>query len=439
VAGPLAERDFRFLFAGRTISAVGNMFANVALAFAILDLTGSKADLGWVLAARVVPMVVFMLAGGIWADRLSRSRVMVASNLVSCLTQALVAALLFSGTAQVWQIAVLAALNGTAGAFFFPASSGIVPQTVPGPVLQQANATLRLGLNAATIVGGALGGVIVGLTSPATGIAVDAASFLLSALLVSRIRLPKDLRLEASNFLSDLALGWREFASRTWLWAIVLQFGFVNAIGQGSELVLGPAVAKEHLHGAGGWGLVLAAEAAGLIAGGLVLLWRRPRRLLLTATLCFLLTVPFLFGLAVPLPLVSVATLAFIAGVGAEAFGILWDTTMQQEIPQDRLSRVYSYDALGSFALIPLWLAVVGPVAEAIGTGRTLTIAGLICMTATLSVLFVRDVRTLERRPEAGPGTGRPSRESASGQQGRDARERAGDVAAQQSHGSQHR
>ena len=136
----------------------------------------------------------------------------------------------------------------------------------------------------------------------------------------------------------------------------------------------------------------------GLIAGGLFLLWLRPRRLLLTATLGFFLTVPFLFGLAVPLPLVSVAALAFVAGIGAESFGILWDTTMQQEIPQDRLSRVYSYDALGSFALIPLGLAVAGPVAEAIGTGRTLAIAGLISLTATLSVLFVRDVRTLERR-----------------------------------------
>jgi len=343
-------------------------------------------------------MVVFMLIGGIWADRLPRSRVMVGANLVSCATQATVAALLFSGEAQVWQIAVLAALNGTAGAFFFPAASGIVPQIVAEPFLQRANATLRLGLNSSTIVGGALGGLIVGLTSPATGIAVDAASFLLAALLVAGIRLPAGLRMEGSNFLADLSLGWREFVSRTWLWVIVLQFGLVNAIEQGSQGVLGPAVAKEHLHGAIGWGIVLTFDAVGLIAGGLFLLWLRPRRLLLTATLGFFLTVPFLFGLAVPLPLVSVAALAFVAGIGAESFGILWDTTMQQEIPQDRLSRVYSYDALGSFALIPLGLAVAGPVAEAIGTGRTLAIAGLISLTATLSVLFVRDVRTLERR-----------------------------------------
>jgi len=374
------------------------MFANVALAFAVLDLTGSKSDLGLVLAARVVPMVVFILVGGIWADRLPRSRVMVFSNLASAATQALVAALLFSGTAEIWQLVILAALNGTAGAFFFPASSGIVPQTVPEPLLQQANASLRLGLNAASIVGGALGGLVVGLTSPATGIAVDAVSFLLSALLVSAIRLSPALRLEATNFLADLALGWREFSSRMWLWAIVIQFGFVNAIELGAEGVLGPAVAKEHLHGAIGWGLVLTADAMGLIGGGLLLLRVRPRRLLLTATLGFLLTVPFLFGLAIPLPLAGVAALALFAGFGAETFGVLWDTTMQQEIPQDRLSRVYSYDALGSFALIPLGLAAAGPIAEAIGTEKTLFAAGLISLGATVAVLFVRDVRTLQRR-----------------------------------------
>jgi MFS family permease len=351
-----------------------------------------------VLAARVLPMVIFMLAGGIWADRLPRNRVMVVSNIVSAMTQAVVAVLLFSGTAEVWQLAVLAAMNGTAGAFFFPASSGNVPQTVPEPLLQQANASLRLGLNSASIVGGALGGLVVGLTSPATGIAVDAASFLVSAVLVSEIRLSPALKQEATDFLADLALGWREFSSRMWLWVIVLQFGVVNAIEVGTEGVLGPAVAKEHLHGPIGWGLVLTADAIGLIGGGLLLLRLRPRRLLLAATLGFLLTVPFLFGLAIPLPLAGVAALALMAGIGAQTFGVLWDTTMQQEIPQDRLSRVYSYDALGSFALIPLGLAAAGPIAEAIGTEKTLFAAGLLSLAATLAVLLVRDVRTLERR-----------------------------------------
>jgi MFS family permease len=396
--GPLAEREFRLLFFGRTASFVGSAFANLALAFAVLDLTGSKADLGFVLAARTVPTVLFLLVGGIWADRLPRHHVMVVSNLVSGASQAAIAALLFAGHAEIWQIAALAAVNGASSAFFFPASSGIIPQTVPESLLQEANAVLRLGRNGSYIIGGAIAGLVIAATSPATGLAVDAATFLAAAALTAAMRLPSSLHMESSNFLGDLALGWREFAARTWLWVIVLQFGLVNAAQQGSEGVLGPAVSKEHFHGAIGWGLITAAQAIGLVVGGVLMLRLRPRRMLLMATLGYLLSAPLLFGLAVPVPLAAVLVLGFLAGIGSETFGVLWDTTMQQEIPQDRLSRVYSYDALGSFALIPLGLAVAGPVAELVGTRATLFAAGLLSLTATLAVLFVRDVRDVRRR-----------------------------------------
>jgi MFS family permease len=386
------------MFGARTISFVGSAFANVALAFAVLDLTGSKADLGYVLAARTVPTIVFMLVGGIWADRLPRHHVMVASNVISGLSQAAIAALLFLGHAQIWQLAALAAVNGASSAFFFPASSGIIPQTVPESLLQEANAILRLGRNGSVIFGSAAAGLIVAATSPATGLAVDAASFLLAAALTAAMHLPSSLHMERSNFVADLALGWREFTSRAWLWTIVLQFGIVNAVEQGSQSVLGPAVSAQHYHGAAGWGLIGAAQAIGLVVGGLMMLRARPQRMLLVATLAIILTTPFLFGLAIPLPLVSVLVLAFAAGLGIETFGVLWDTTMQQEIPQDRLSRVYSYDALGSFALVPVGLAVAGPVAEAIGTRPTLIAAGVLSLGATFAVLFVPEVRELRRR-----------------------------------------
>jgi MFS family permease len=204
--------------------------------------------------------------------------------------------------------------------------------------------------------------------------------------------------MEASNFYAELREGWREFRTRTWLWVIVLQFGFVNAVELGVQGVLGPAIAKDHLGGAAAWGLILTADALGLIAGGLILLRFRPRRLLLTATLGVLLTVPFVLGLAGPLPVAALVLLAALAGIGAETFGIMWDTTMQQEIPQEKLSRVSSYDALGSWVLIPLGLAIVGPLAEVFGTRETVLGAAAISLTATLAVLFVRDVRTIERR-----------------------------------------
>jgi MFS family permease len=401
--GPLAERSFRLLFLGRTASFTGSAVANVALAFAVLDLTGSKADLGYVLTARALPQVVFLLVGGIWADRLPRHQVMVVSNLVSGLSQAAIAVLLFAGQAEIWHLMALAAVNGTSSAFFFPAAVGIVPQTVPRPMLQSANAVLRLGTNASFISGAALGGLIVAATSPAVGLACDAGSFFFAALCLSLIRLPSGLRMESSQFLGELAEGWREFSSRPWLWAIVLQFGFVNAVEQGTQNVLGPAIAKAHLGGAVAWGLVLTAQSFGLFAGGLIMLRLRPRRLLLLATFGVLLTIPFLLALAAPLPLVAVVAAAGMAGIGAEVFGVLWDTAMQQEIPQEKLSRVSSYDALGSFVLIPLGLAVAGPVAEGIGTRPTILGAAAISLSATLAVLLVRDVRTIARRPGTAP------------------------------------
>jgi MFS family permease len=396
--GPLSERPFRYLFLGRTTSFVGSAFANVALAFAVLELTGSKADLGYVLAARSIPQVLFLLVGGIWADRLPRHLVMVGSNIVSGLSQGAIAALLLSGHAQVWHLMALGALNGLSSAFFFPAAVGIVPETVPKRMLQSANALLSLGSNATWIGGAALGGLVVAATSPGIGIAVDAVSFFVAAVFLALVRLPRSFRMEASNFMAELAIGWREFISRSWLWAIVLQFGFVNAIQLGTEGVLGPSIAKDHLGGAAAWGFILTAQALGLIAGGLILLRVRPQRLLLAATLGYLLTVPFLLGLAGPLAFPALVALGFVAGIGTETFSVLWETTIQQEIPQDKLSRVSSYDALGSFALIPLGLAVAGPVSIVLGTRETILLAAAISVTATLAVLLVHDVRTIERR-----------------------------------------
>jgi MFS family permease len=399
--GPFREREFALLFLARTTSVTGSAFANVALAFAVLELTGSKADLGYVLAARSVPQVVFLLVGGIWADRLPRNRVMLGSNVVSGLSQAAIAALLLAGHAQISHLIVLAALNGASSAFFFPASAGIVPQTVPARMLQNANALLRVGMNGSVIGGAALGGLIVAATSPGVGIAVDAGSFFLAALFTAFMRIPTSLRMEGSNFVAELADGWREFSSRPWLWAIVVQFGFVNAVELGTENVLGPAIAKDQFGGAAAWGLILTAQSLGLVAGGVALLRLRPRRILLAATLGFLLTVPFLLALAVPIPLAGVVVAAGLAGIGLEVFQVLWETAMQQEIPQEKLSRVSSYDALGSFVLIPLGLAAAGPVAEIAGTRPTILGSAAISLTATLAVLLVRDVRTIARREDS--------------------------------------
>ena len=406
---PLREREFRLLFAGRTIALVGGSIAPVALAFAVLDLTGSKTDLGLILAAREIPLIIFLLVGGIWADRLPRNLVMVGANVVSGLAQAAAAALLITGNAEVWHLAALAAVNGGASAFFFPASSGVVPQTVPASLLQQANALLQLAMNTAMIAGAAIAGFLVAGFGPGWAIAVDAGTFFLAAAAIALMRLPEVVREHAPNFLHELAVGWQEFRSRTWLWSIVLQFSLLLMSVMGAFLVLGPVVADEELGGAKAWGAILTGWSAGLLLGGLIGLRFRPRRMLLAATFGILALPLPLIALGFPLSVPAIAATAFVAGVGNEVFGLLWHTTMQQEIPPDKLSRVYSYDALGSIALAPVGYALAGPAAEAFGVRATLWGAAAIGIGVTLAVLLVRDVRTLERAtPSPSPASADP-------------------------------
>jgi MFS family permease len=397
--GPLHEREFRLLFAGRTISMLGSAMAPIALAFAVLNtLDGTATQIGLVLAARQLPVLVLLLFGGVWADRLPRHHVLVASNVLSGASQATTAALLLTGRATLWELAILAAVNSSASAFFYPASAGIVPQTVPVSMLQSANATLRLSINSTNIAGAALGGLLVAATSPGWAIAVDAASYGVAAVVIARMHIPAVVRTAGSTVWHEIREGWHDFWSRTWLWAIVLQFSFVVAAQFGAVNVLGPEVANAHLGGAGPFGIILAATTVGNLLTGFVMLHWRPRRMLRAATFAvFPLALPLL-AFAGPAPVVVIVVCAFLAGAGIEVFGVLWDTTMQQEIPQDRLSRLAAYDALGSLFLTPLGLAAAGPIAAVVGTRATFIGAAVLIVVATALVFLARDVRALERR-----------------------------------------
>jgi MFS family permease len=395
---PLGERDFRLLFLGRTVSLFGTAFAPIALAFAVLDIGGSATDLGLVVAASMLPQVVFLLVGGIWADRLPRHHVMVVSDSIAGAAQAAIAVLVLTGAAEVWHLVALQVVRGTATAFFFPAAQGIVPQTVSARLLQEANALLRLSRNGTQIFGAAAGGILVATIGSGWSLAFDAATYFGGAALLIALRIPRDLTLADRHFFRELKEGWDAFRSRSWLWGIVLQFAFVNAASVGAWSVLGPIVADEELGGAAAWGFIVAAEAAGFVFGAAVTLRYRPSRMLLVATLgIFPCALPILL-LAGPAPVVVIAAAAFVAGVGIEIFGVLWDVTMQQEISSEQLSRVYSYDALGSFVAIPLGAAVAGPVADTIGTAETLAASALVIVAATALVLLVDEVRSLRRR-----------------------------------------
>lgn len=396
--GALGEPPFRRLFTGQLVSALGSAVAPVALAFAVLDLTGSVTDLGYVLAARTVPLLVFLLVGGVAADRWPRQRVMVGANVISAGTQAAVAVLLLTGAARVWQLATLAAVNGLAVAFFSPASQSVVPQTVSPARLAQANSLLRLTRSGSNVVGAALGGITVAAAGPGWAIAVDAASYAAAAAILTGLVLPARPARTASRLTADLAEGWTEFWSRTWLWAIVAQFSLVNAADAAGFNLLGPVVARRDLGGARAWGLVLSAEAAGLVLGGLLSLRWQPSRPLLAGTIAvFPLALPIVV-LAVHPTTAALAATALLAGIGLEQFGVAWSVVMQEQIPADRLSRVYSYDILGSVAAVPVGFALAGPLTAALGVTPTLWGCALLVVIPTGLVLLSRDVRTLTRR-----------------------------------------
>lgn len=395
--GPLAEPAFRRLFFGRLVSFAGSAVAPVALAFAVLDVTGSTTDLGLVLAASAVPQVFFLLVGGVISDRLPRHQVMVASNVISALAQGLSALLLLTGAARIWHLAALAALRGIATAFFFPASEGLVPQIVSRERLQPANALLRLALNGTNVLGTALGGVLVAATSPGWAIAFDALSFVVAAVVLASLQLPPRPVRGSASFLTELREGWTEFWSRTWLWGIVVQFSLVNAAWAGGFQLLGPVVAQRQLGGAAAWGLVLSALAAGFVAGGLLAVRWQPSRPLLVGSFGVLAMVLPLAAMALHLPTAWLAAVAFLGGVGLEQFGVAWVTVMQEQIPADRLSRVFSYDALGSFVFIPVGFAVAGPVASWLGVTATIWACAALITVATLLVLMSSDVRRMQR------------------------------------------
>jgi predicted MFS family arabinose efflux permease len=397
---PLRFPAFRYLVTGRFITMLGNSMAPMALTFAVLDLTGSVRDVGLVVGARSLMNVVFLLIGGVIADRLPRERVIVVAGVLAALTQAVVAALVLTGSATVAILVVLSAANGIVTAFAFPATAALVPQTVPVEMLQQANALNRLGLNTAMILGASVGGILIAAIGPGWGLAVDAAAFALATVAFALVRVERVVAAASSNTLRDLRDGWREFISRGWLWTVVLGFTFLNFAHAAAVGVLGPAVADATI-GRKFWGLVLAAQTAGMVLGALIALRLRVNRLLRLGVICMLGEIPVMVALAEVPQVAILIPAALIGGIAVEQFAIAWESTMQRYVPPQMLARVYSYDALGSFIAIPLGQTLAGPAALKWGLGPTLLACAAIVLLAVLGMLLSRDVRTLPTMPQS--------------------------------------
>ncbi|WP_328956967.1 MFS transporter [Kitasatospora purpeofusca] len=398
----LREPRFRLFFGGYSVSLTGSAMASTALPFAVLASTGSLTDVSVVMAARIVPLVVLLLIGGVAGDRLPRRRVMLAADTLRTVSQAALAAALLTGRDDLLLLVALAALGGVGEAFFGPSLDGLVTALVPARLLQDANALLSTARSVASLIGPAAAGLLATVVSPALVLGVDAVSYLVSSLMLAALPVDGGVPQKGVPPLVQLREGWVAFRSRTWLWAVTLQFCAFNLLVWGPFLVLGPITAERRYGGPDSWGLVMAAYGLGALAGGLALLGVRPRRPLLVTTAASLCWAAPSACLALHLPLAAVAAGALCAGVAQALFGTLWPTTLQEHIPNEMLSRVRSYVSFGSLALGPVGLSLAGPLAQRVGVGRVLAVGALWQLVAACAVLALPAIRGLAR-PAAGP------------------------------------
>jgi MFS family permease len=404
----LRLRDFRLVFGAALVSLLGDGVAPLALTFAVLDLTGSATDLGVVLAARTIALVSSLLAGGVVADRLSRQTVMIGADLTRVAAQGAIAVLLVTGRATVAELAISQVFLGAATGFFNPASSGLLP-AVAGEWVQQANSLRGMAMAAGSIAGPAIAGVLVVASSPGIALLIDAGTYAASAALLARVHHQSRPTATAQRFVAELRDGFAEVRARTWLWSTIVALSVVNAAGV-AFVVLGAVIVKRQLGGASAWAVILAVQGVGALLGGSALLRFTPRHPLLVAVLIGLVPVVPTFLMAVPAPLALIAIAALMAGIGTMVFNTLWETTLQQHIPDAARSRVSSYDWFGSLALQSLGFAMIGPLAAAVGPSTALYLCGAVEFVAVSSLLLVREIRTLPPTPARTTGPADDSR-----------------------------
>ncbi len=399
----LAYRDFRLLLADRLIAPAAFAFSLVGVSFAVLDATGSTAELSYVLAAQIFPSLVFALAGGIVADRLPAQWVIVAANVMIAAGEGGFGIIVLTGHPALWQMIVLETVTGSGMAVFYPASQALLPRLVPDHLLQEASAVSRLAMNTAQMSGAAVAGLFVALAGPGWALATCGLGMLVTVPMLLAIRAPAVGTGEPASLLRELRAGWSEFISRTWLWVLVAQYAVVMAAWYGGFQVLGPVVARHYLGGAAAWGAITAADAVGLIVGGLVSLRFSPRRPMRFVALigAALAVLPLSLAMRWPLPMVCLASVAL--GISMEITMVQWTLALARNIPAAMLARVSSYDIIGSVMAMPIGALAAGPLAAAIGVFRTEYLAVALILAASALALIPRDVRRRRAAPVTVP------------------------------------
>jgi len=397
----LRHTALRNLLLAQSASTVGDRIVFVALALYVTEI-GSPTDVGLVLAAHALPLVGLILLGGVLADRISRTRVMIASDAVRCALHALLAALIFTGAVEVWHIVVIEALYGCAEAFFKPAQTGLLPQTVPEEEIQPARAASGTIETVAEFAGPALATALVLGLGAGWAFALDAATFLVSIAFLLRVRPRERGEIPAAQTVrADLRDGWRAVREREWLWSILLCFSVAVLFSFAPWFTLGPTV-TEHVYGSTGvFGVLVAAAGAGTILGAVTGFRWRPLHPLMTGMLLVLMWPASMLSVALGLPLGLVVPACVLGGFGIALFGIWWETALAERVPPHLLSRVSAYDWMVSLSLLPIGYLLAGPLGEALGAQLVLAAGTALATLALAAGLLVRETRTLRRLERA--------------------------------------
>ena len=394
----MQDRSFRWFFIARAITMTTGSMSSIALAFAVLEIDNDARSLSYVLAAFTVSNIVFILFGGVVADRMPRALVIQTCYVIDILSVGAMATLLFTGTATVPLLVMLSIVTGASTAFVMPAMQGIIPQLTTPEHLQQANAMLSFVRSTVTIGGPIIAGILVTAVGPAWAMIVQVVGWLVAIPVLALVKLPPPASSGGSTLFHDLRLGWNEFWSRTWLWTIVLAFMVMNAIHVGAWSVAGPYIAKnDERLGIAGWGWVLSAEGVGILLMTLVLMWvplKRPLRFGMIGMAMFAIPLTML-GVHPAVVLLAIA--AFLAGVGHEVFSTGWNVAMMENIPVDRLSRVSSYDILGSFVVMPIGTLIYGWLITHADVSTVLIASGILYAAIALATLVVPSVWRMGR------------------------------------------
>ncbi len=385
------------LILSRFISNVGNGLSPIALAYGVLSLKGSTGtDLSLVMTARIAPMIIFMLLGGVIGDRFKRNRIVGGSDVIGSIIAGTSAISFIAGFANVPLLCLMGGLFGILNALWWPAMSGVLPEILPKDSLQKGNAVVGLLSNFGFVFGALIGGTVVTLYGSGWALLVDAITFMIAGLLVWNINLPPMPDREKNSMLHDLKIGWFEFISRSWVVAVVICFTFMNLCFEATLSVLGPLAFNSGGHGPRNWSFNLAAITAGMIVGGVASFKIHFSRPLVLGMIAIALVPGWIYSMGLELPLGIVLLGAFVAGIAVEIFSVVWGTSMQTNIPEESYSRVISYDAFGSYALAPIGIAFAGPMASWIGISNTLIVAASVSLVAALIPLALKSVRELK-------------------------------------------